>query len=143
MVRTSPSWPGTSTTPSRGAVGQIQGREAQLDGDAARLLLGEAIGVDAGQRPDQRGLAVVDVARGAENEPLRRFRLSAGQWRRGPCRAAGPRGWRPTSVGALVVLEQRNGQQRDMATAVPFSMWTSSFFFDPLRRKRVRRRRAW
>ena len=40
---------------------------AEIDGDAARLLLLEAIGVDAGQRLDQRGLAVVDVARGADD----------------------------------------------------------------------------
>ena len=35
---------------------------AEIDGDAAPLLLGQAIGVDAGQRLHQRGLAVVDVA---------------------------------------------------------------------------------
>ena len=36
--------------------------EAEVDGDAARLLLLEAIGVDAGELADQRGLAVIDVA---------------------------------------------------------------------------------
>ena len=41
--------------------------EAQVDRDAARLLLGQAVGVDAGQRAHQRRLAVVDVARGADD----------------------------------------------------------------------------
>jgi hypothetical protein len=50
------------------AAGQIEVREAQLGGDAARLLDRQPIGVDAGQRVDQRGLAVVDVAGGADDE---------------------------------------------------------------------------
>ncbi len=49
-------------------VAQRQFREAQLDGDAAFFFLGQAIGVDAGQRFDERGLTVVDVARRAEDE---------------------------------------------------------------------------
>ncbi len=47
---------------------EVEGREAEVDGDAAGLLLGEAVGVDAGQRPDQRGLAVVDVPGRAEHQ---------------------------------------------------------------------------
>ena len=47
---------------------QIERREAELDRDAALLLLGEAIGVDAGQRAHQGRLAVVDVAGGAYDE---------------------------------------------------------------------------
>ncbi len=35
--------------------------EAEVDGEAALLLLAQAVGVDAGQRLDERGLAVVDV----------------------------------------------------------------------------------
>ena len=35
--------------------------EAEVDGDPARFLLGQAVGVGAGQRLDERGLAVVDV----------------------------------------------------------------------------------
>ncbi len=42
-------------------------REAQLDRDPAALLLGEAVGVDAGERLHERGLAVIDVAGGAED----------------------------------------------------------------------------
>ncbi len=42
-------------------------REAEVDGDAAPLLLGEPIGVDAGQRLDQRGLPVIDVAGRADD----------------------------------------------------------------------------
>ena len=41
--------------------------EAEVDGDAARLLLLQPVGVDAGQRPHQAGLAVVDVAGGADD----------------------------------------------------------------------------
>ena len=40
---------------------------AEIDGDAAPLLLGQAIGIDAGQRLHQRGLAVIDVAGGADD----------------------------------------------------------------------------
>ena len=48
------------------SAGQRQPGEAKVDGHAARLLLGEAVGVDAGERGDERGLAVVDVAGGAD-----------------------------------------------------------------------------
>ncbi len=41
--------------------------EAEVDRDAALLLLRQAIGVDAGERLDQRGLAVVDVPRGGDD----------------------------------------------------------------------------
>jgi hypothetical protein len=49
------------------AVAQVGVGIAEIDGDAARLLLLEAIGIDAGQRFDERGLAVVDVACGADD----------------------------------------------------------------------------
>src|SRR5262249_17317004 len=42
--------------------------EAQVDRDAASLLLGEAVGVGARQRLHQRGLAVVDVPGGADDD---------------------------------------------------------------------------
>jgi hypothetical protein len=42
--------------------------EAEIDGDAAGLLLGEPVAVDAGQGFDQLGLAVVDVAGSADDE---------------------------------------------------------------------------
>jgi hypothetical protein len=50
------------------AAGEVEIGEAQLDGDAALLLLLEPVGVDAGQGPDQAGLAVVDVSGGAEDD---------------------------------------------------------------------------
>ena len=50
--------------------------EAELDGDPALLLLLEPVGVDAGQRPDERGLAVVDVAGGADDQVAHAFRSS-------------------------------------------------------------------
>src|SRR5690606_27370923 len=46
---------------------EVEPSEAELDRDAAGLLLCEAIGVDAGQVPDERGLTVVDVAGGADD----------------------------------------------------------------------------
>ena len=49
------------------AVAQVAVGVAEIDGDAARLLFLQAIGVDAGQRFDQRGLAVVDMACGADD----------------------------------------------------------------------------
>jgi hypothetical protein len=42
--------------------------EAEVDGHAARLFLGQAVGVDAGEGVDEGGLAVVDMAGGAEDE---------------------------------------------------------------------------
>ena len=50
----------------------VEVREAELDGDAARLLDGQPIGVDAGQRAHERGLAVVDVPRGSRDDAQRR-----------------------------------------------------------------------
>jgi hypothetical protein len=48
--------------------GLFEEGEAQVDGDAARFLLGQPVGVRPGQRLDERGLAVVDVARGADDD---------------------------------------------------------------------------
>ena len=54
--------------PQRGR--QLEVREAEVDGDAAALLFFQAVGIDAGQRFDQRGLAVIDVAGGADDDVL-------------------------------------------------------------------------
>ncbi|MBK7701413.1 MAG: hypothetical protein IPI34_00265 [bacterium] len=59
------------------AVRQGQLREAQFDADAALLLLLEAVGLDAGQRLDQRRLAVVHVAGGAQDEAALRAHASS------------------------------------------------------------------
>ena len=67
MFCTKRSWPGTSTNATRASpIGGV--REAELDRDAARLLFLQAIGIDAGQRLDQRALAVIDVAGGADDD---------------------------------------------------------------------------
>ena len=42
-------------------------REPEVDGEPPLLLLGEAIGVDPGERAHQRGLAVVDVTGGCDD----------------------------------------------------------------------------
>ena len=47
--------------------GEIERREAEIDRYAATLFFGQAVGVDTGQRLDERGLAVIDVARGADD----------------------------------------------------------------------------
>ena len=44
------------------AVRQPQIRKADIDGEAARLLLRQPVGIDAGQRAHQRGLAVVHMS---------------------------------------------------------------------------------
>src|SRR5439155_8614243 len=49
-------------------VSERQRREPQIDRDAATLLLLPAVGVDPGEGLHQGGLAVVDVARGADYE---------------------------------------------------------------------------
>jgi hypothetical protein len=49
---------------------QVQVREADVDGDPATLLFFETIGVDAGERFDEGGFAVIDVAGGADNDGL-------------------------------------------------------------------------
>ena len=49
------------------AVGQGEVGEAQVDRDPALLFFLEAVGVLAGQRLDQRGLAMVDMTGGADD----------------------------------------------------------------------------
>ena len=49
------------------AVGRVQVREPQIDGESAFLFLGPTIGVGAGEGLDERGLAVVHVTGGGEN----------------------------------------------------------------------------
>ena len=51
----------------RVAPGHRQIGEAEVDGDAAPLLLRQPVGVGSRQRPDQGRLAVVDVAGGADD----------------------------------------------------------------------------
>ena len=54
--------------------------KAEIDGDAARLFFGQPVGVDTGQRFDERGLAVVDVARSADDDcsGCRKYGLTRG-----------------------------------------------------------------
>ena len=51
---------------------EVEPGEPELGGDAARLLDGEAIGIDPGQRADERRLAVIDVSGRAEDDRVRR-----------------------------------------------------------------------
>ena len=68
IVRTNRSWPGTSTSESRRPSGELERRVAEVDRDAARLLLGQPVGVLAGERAHEPRLAVVDVAGGADRQ---------------------------------------------------------------------------
>ncbi len=52
--------------------------EAEIDGDAPRLLLLQAVAIDAGQRFDESGLAVVDMASGADNHDIAPRRVTPG-----------------------------------------------------------------
>ncbi len=50
-----------------GAVRRRQIGKAEIDGNAARFFFLEPVGIDAGQRAHQRGLAVVDMAGGSDD----------------------------------------------------------------------------
>ena len=52
-------------------------REAEIDGDPARLLFLQAIGVSARERPDEAALPVVDVTGGADDDALHRMPVTA------------------------------------------------------------------
>jgi hypothetical protein len=47
--------------------------EANVDGDSAALLFFQAVGIDAGEGLDQRGLAVVNVSGGADYDTFHLF----------------------------------------------------------------------
>ena len=49
-------------------VGQLERRVAEIDRDPALVLLGQPVGVLAGQRLDERRLAVVDVPGRADRQ---------------------------------------------------------------------------
>jgi hypothetical protein len=51
--------------------------EAEIDGDAARLFFLQPVPIDPGQGFDQRSLAVVDMAGGADNHRTGPFRNSS------------------------------------------------------------------
>jgi len=46
------------------------------DSDAAPLLLGEAVGIDAGQSPHQGALAVIDMTCGAHDNGLHNLQFT-------------------------------------------------------------------
>ena len=49
-------------------VAKIQFSKTELNGDAAFLFFRQSVRVDPRQRSDQRGLSVIDVAGGTQNE---------------------------------------------------------------------------
>jgi hypothetical protein len=50
------------------AAREIEVGEAEVDRHPTTLLFLEAIGIDGGQRFDERRLSMIDMARGADNE---------------------------------------------------------------------------
>ena len=76
MVRTKSSCPGTSTTPATTPVGERQRREVEVDRDAPPALLRQPVHRPAGQRRDQRRLAVIDVAGGPDDHAATHGRRS-------------------------------------------------------------------
>ena len=60
-------WPGTSTTPTDFAAGQREPRKAQINRHLALLLFLETVRVDARERLDEGGLAVVNVTGGCDD----------------------------------------------------------------------------
>ena len=65
---TNRSWPGTSTNASSRR--RSPGREAEIDRDAARLLLFQAIRIGPGQRAHERALAVIDMPRSPNRQSI-------------------------------------------------------------------------
>ena len=66
------------------AGGQCHPGEAQLDGQSTLALLAQAVGVDARQRLDERGLSVVDVAGRADDVHGRSLAARERRIARGP-----------------------------------------------------------
>ena len=52
--------------------------EAEVDGDAALFLLAQPVGIGAGQRQDERALAVIDMTGGADDDMLHPIRSPRG-----------------------------------------------------------------
>ena len=73
-----PLVPGDVDERQHAAVRELERRVAEVDRDPARPLLGQPVGVLAGERADERRLAVVDVTGGADRQ---RPRVRTRRWR--------------------------------------------------------------
>ena len=111
------SCPGTSTKATSRPRGQGRPGVAEVDRHAATALLGPPVGLDAGERPHEGGLAVVDVAGGRDDVHVSG---RSGRRRRGP-----PGSARSTSGSR----RRRDAAQVDEAAAP----------LDAARRRRARR----
>ena len=114
MLRMKRSWPGTSTTPTRSPSGRVEPGEAQVDRDAARLLLVQPIGVLTGERPDERRLAVVDVPGGTDDQ----WHATSSRARPAACRARTRRAGRAGSA-RLECARRRPGARRESGRRSP------------------------
>ena len=114
MVGTKRSCPGTSTNATVGPGRQRRPGEAEVEGHAAPALLRPPVRLHPGQRPHQRGLAVVDVAGGGDDVHVSHSPGGCGQHRaaeRARRRSAStarrssrqrPRSSRPSTAGSPV-----------------------------------------
>ena len=59
--------------PRRRSGCQVEMREAEIDGNAAALLFGEAIGIGSGERFDERGFAVIYMTGGTDDDVAHSF----------------------------------------------------------------------
>ena len=116
IVRTKRSCPGTSTSDSRAPVAQLERRVAELDRDAAPLLLRQPVGVLAGQRADEPRLAVVDVPGGADGQRHRASISVLGD--SGALKPVAPSSVAPLRLVALAAGEEREHQQVEPLAAV-------------------------
>jgi hypothetical protein len=73
--------PGDVDEVEAGPVVEVEVGVADVDRHAPGALLGQAVRVDAGDRPQQRRLAVVDVAGGADDDRHRSVNRSRSGWR--------------------------------------------------------------
>ena len=90
-------------------VGQIERRVPEVDRDPALLLLGQPVRVLTGQRPDEPGLPVVDVARCADRQRHRAWISSCSMLVGSkPFSSSSSRHWR---LVALAPGEEREHQQ--------------------------------
>src|SRR5262249_28299583 len=129
------------------AVGLFEEGKAEVDGDATRLLFRQAVRVDAGQRLDERGLAVVDVAGGADDDrrgcgavgARRRWLVRGAEWLRRsfrlfPSRHPGPAAAATAAASALICAgrtvrqssKSRSSTMRPMAGGLPRRRASSS-----------------
>ena len=111
------TWPGTSTKPISTPDGRVANANPRSMVRPARLLLGEAVGVGAGEREHERRLAVVDVTGGRD----RAHGLGVGRRRREPSTAASDATRWASSVGSTVRRSHTTAPSLDPGDHAPLA----------------------